>query len=99
MNILGGLVSLPFLVKALVAVVAFAVLFVGWYSFTIAGNASDNQIVQMYGNVCLSGLCVSQFASQTFGLFEIAIGVGMLMVLLYVFLAAFQEEPTAWEMQ
>ena len=77
---------------------AIAIIFVGWFSFTIAGNASNNQVVQQLGNVCFpGGMCVAQFASQVMGMFEIAVGIGMFMIFVYLMLATNQEEPQAIE--
>jgi dihydroxyacid dehydratase/phosphogluconate dehydratase len=87
-----------FLIKALVATMALAIIFVGWFSFTIAGNASNNQVVQQMGNACFpGGLCTSVFAAQMMGMFELAMGIALLVVFLYLALATNQEEPTAIE--
>jgi hypothetical protein len=87
-----------FFVKALVATLAMVILFVGWYTFTLAGNASNNQVVQIMGNACFpGGICAAQFASQVMGLFEIAMGLGFFMLFLYLALATNTEEPTSFE--
>jgi len=82
------------LLKALGATMAMFVIFVGWYSFTIAGSASANQLVQQLPNACFpGGMCVPQFAAQVMGLFAIAIGVAVFFVIIYLALPVHQDEP------
>jgi hypothetical protein len=82
------------LMKFLGATMAMFIIFVGWFSFTIAGSATNNQVVQQLANACFpGGLCAAQFASRQMGLFEISIGVAVFFVIMYMVLAVHQDEP------
>ncbi len=89
---------MSFFPKVLGATLAMAIIFVGWWTFTIAGNASANQVVGQLGNACFpGGVCTSVFTAQMMGMFELAMGIGMIMVIVYLALATNQREPTSFE--
>ncbi|MDG6968282.1 MAG: hypothetical protein JRN50_02350 [Nitrososphaerota archaeon] len=84
------------LLKALGATMSMFIIFVGWYSFTIAGNAVANMVVVQLPNACFGNVCAAQFASQVMGLFEIAIGVCFLFIVVYLALSAGQDDPQSF---